>query len=54
MEALPIYFFREAEDPCFDDVEVGGVNREVFLVVIEKFDADFRGKNVVLNKARGT
>lgn len=54
MEAFLVDFFGEAEYPGFDDVLVCGVEREVFFVIIEKFDSQFVRKYIFLNRERDT
>ena len=51
MEAFLVDFLGEAENPCLDDVEVGRVEREGILFIIEKFNSDFGGKHIFLNKS---
>lgn len=54
MKSFSIDFLSEANDPCFNDMKVGRVDSIIFLLIIKEFDADFSGKNIVLNIKRVT
>ena len=49
MEAFAINFFGEAAYPRLNDMKVRGVEAEGLLLIIEEFDSDFGGKDIVLN-----
>ena len=49
MEAFAVNFFGEAAYPGLNDMKVWGVEAEGLLLIIEEFDSDFCGKDIVLN-----
>lgn len=51
MEAFLIDFLGEAENPGFDDVELGRIESEAILLIVEKFNPDFGGKHIFLNNS---
>lgn len=54
MKSFPVDFFREAEDPGFDDAKMVGVECEIFFIIIKELNTLFIGKYIFLNKERVT
>lgn len=51
MKALLIDLLGETKNPGLDDVELRRVEREGILFIIEKFNSNFGGKHIFLNKS---